>query len=227
MLITLPKLLSPEETTHCRNALEAANWVDGRQTAGHFAAQVKQNQQLALDNPVGQQLGDLILKALSRNQRFIAAALPLRILPPRFNRYTGGGTYGKHIDNAIFHVPELRQQIRSDISITVFLSEPSQYEGGELVIDDNYAQQRIKLAAGDAVVYPGNSLHHVTPVTSGVRLASFFWIQSLVRQANRRQILFDLDQSIQTLASTSSGNSDALERLSGVYHNLLREWSDT
>ena len=172
MLITLPKLLSQDETVHCRNALEAANWVDGRQTAGHFAAQVKQNQQLALDNPVGQQLGDLILKALSRNQRFIAAALPLRILPPRFNRYTGGGTYGKHIDNAIFHVPELRQQIRSDISITVFLSEPSQYEGGELVIDDNYAQQRIKLAAGDAVVYPGNSLHHVTPVTSGVRLAS-------------------------------------------------------
>lgn len=226
MLITIPSLLPPNLVDLCRNALEQADWVDGRRTAGHIAVRAKNNLQLPIDHPVGAQIGEVILQALSTNPLFISAVLPLHILPPRFNRYEDGANYGNHIDNAIFNIPGTQQRLRTDVSTTVFLSDPEDYDGGELIIQDNYGEHSIKLASGDAVVYPGTSLHRVSPVTRGVRLASFFWIQSMVRLDHQRTLLYELDNSIQTLAATNP-NSETLPRFSGIYHNLLREWSTT
>ncbi len=226
MMLKIPDVLSAEQVRQCRQALQQADWVDGRATAGHVAVKAKNNLQLPLDHPVARQLGDFILGALGQNPSFISAALPLRILPPRFNRYEGGGDYGYHIDNAIFGLPDSQQRIRSDISSTLFLSDPDEYDGGELVVQDSYGAHTVKLPAGHMVVYPGASLHRVTPVTRGTRYAAFFWTQSLVREDNRRSLLWELDTAIQRVAQ-SMPEHEAVPQLTGVYHNLIREWSNT
>lgn len=225
MLVTIPELISREQTTECRRVLQQADWIDGRQTAGHVAARLKTNQQLPLDHPDGARLGALITQALSQHPVFMTSALPQRILPPRFNRYEGGGEYGFHIDNAIFQVPGSPQRIRSDISTTVFLSDPDEYEGGELIVQDTYGEQTIKLPAGHAIIYPGTSLHRVAPVTRGVRYASFFWTQSLVRSDTQRALLLEQDVAIQRLIQAGA-DQQVVTQLTGVYHNLLRMWSE-
>ena len=224
MMLRIPALLTPEEVRECRQAMEAADWQDGRTTAGHLAARVKSNLQLPVDSPLAQKMGTLILDKLSRNPLYLSAALPLRVLPPRFNRYEGGGTYGNHIDNALFVIPGTAIKVRTDVSTTVFFSAPDEYEGGELVIEDTFGHQSVKLAAGDAILYPGTSLHRVNPVTQGTRYASFFWTQSLVQSDEQRRLLFDLDQSIQQLTADCPDHP-RLSALSGTYHNLLRMWS--
>lgn len=226
MMLRIPALLTPEEVRECRQAMEAADWQDGRTTAGHLAARVKSNLQLPVDSPLAQKMGTLILDKLSRNPLYLSAALPLRVLPPRFNRHEGGGTYGNHIDNALFVIPGTAIKVRTDVSTTVFFSDPDEYEGGELVIEDTFGHQSVKLAAGDAILYPGTSLHRVNPVTQGTRYASFFWTQSLVQSDEQRRLLFDLDQSIQQLTADCPDHP-RLSALSGTYHNLLRMWSQT
>lgn len=224
MMLRIPALLTPEEVRECRQAMEAADWQDGRTTAGHLAARVKSNLQLPVDSPLAQKMGTLILDKLSRNPLYLSAALPLRVLPPRFNRYEGGGTYGNHIDNALFVIPGTAIKVRTDVSTTVFFSDPDEYEGGELIVEDTFGHQSVKLAAGDAILYPGTSLHRVNPVTQGTRYASFFWTQSLVQSDEQRRLLFDLDQSIQQL-TMDCPDHPRLSALSGTYHNLLRMWS--
>lgn len=226
MLLTIADLLDTTAVSTFRRKLLATDWQDGRETAGHVARSAKANLQLPGDSPLGAELGEQLLAALSRSPQFMAAALPLKVLPPRFNRYEGGGNYGDHIDNAVFSVPGTPHRIRSDLSATVFLSEPDEYDGGELVIHDTYGEQRIKLPAGHMVLYPGTSLHRVTPVTRGVRLASFFWIQSLVREDSQRSLLFQLDEAIREVAATLP-DQPVVARLTGVYHNLLRQWAQT
>lgn len=225
MMLRIPSLLTPDEVRDCRQALEQATWQDGRTTAGSLAVKVKSNLQLPIDSPIAAQLGNLILDRLGRNPLFLSAALPLRVLPPRFNRYEGGGTYGNHIDNALFVIPGTAIKVRTDVSTTVFFSAPEEYEGGELIVEDTYGHQSVKLAAGDAIVYPGTSLHRVNPVTRGTRYASFFWTQSLVKSDEQRRLLFDLDQSIQQLTVDHPDHAK-LSALSGTYHNLLRMWSE-
>lgn len=224
MMIKIPALLSADDLIFCRRALQDARWQNGRETAGHQAIGVKHNQQVALDDPIAQQLGQLILERLGQSPLFIASALPLRVLPPRFNRYEGGGTYGDHIDNALFPMPNSDQYLRTDLSCTLFLSDPQDYDGGELMMAHPDHEVAVKWDAGDMVLYPSTSLHRVNPVTKGTRLAAFFWVQSLVRQPDQRQILFDLDQSIQQV-SQDMPDHHTLPRLTGVYHNLLRQWS--
>jgi PKHD-type hydroxylase len=226
MLLAIPDLLSVEEVRDARARLAAADWQDGRATAGHRAQGVKRNLQLPLDHPLGKALGDLILDRLARTPLFVAATLPLRVLPPRFNRYEGGGQYGNHVDNAIFPLPGSPERVRSDVSATLFLSDPDDYDGGELVIEDTFGAQQVKLPAGHMVVYPGSSLHRVTPVTRGTRYAAFFWTQSLVAADAQRRILFELDGAIQRLAGDHPDHA-SLDALTGVYHNLLRQWSTT
>lgn len=224
MLLRIPALLTPEEVATCRQTLEQAQWEDGRTTAGHLAAQVKKNLQLPLTSNAAQTLGEFILDKLAHNPLYLSAALPLKVLPPRFNRYEGGGTYGNHIDNALFVIPGTATKLRTDVSTTVFFSNPDEYEGGELIVEDTFGQQSVKLAAGDAIVYPGTSLHRVNPVTRGTRYGSFFWAQSLIASAEKRRLLFDLDQSIQAL-SVDCPEHPKISALSGTYHNLLRMWS--
>jgi PKHD-type hydroxylase len=226
MLLRIPALLTPDEVRHCRETLLDAEWQDGKTTAGHLAAPVKRNRQLPLDSAAGQEIGNLILDRLGVNALFMSAALPLKVLPPRFNRYEGGETYGNHIDNAIFSIPGTAIKVRSDVSTTVFFSDPDEYDGGELIVEDTYGRQSVKLPAGDAIVYPGTSLHRVDPVTRGVRLGSFFWTQSLVKSDERRRLLFDLDQSIQQL-SGDLPDDGRIAALSGTYHNLLRMWAES
>lgn len=248
MLITIPNLLGAEHVRQCRQALEAAAWTDGSRTAGHLAARTKANRQLALDDPLGRQIGELIVDKLRQHPVFQSAALPAHVLPPRFNRYEGGEHYGFHIDNAMFRMPDTARMnpasatsrppngrpehqgpasglLRADISTTVFFSDPDDYEGGELIIQDTYGEQRVKLPAGHAVVYPGTSLHRVTPVTRGVRYGSFFWTQSLVRDDRQRGILLQQDIAIQRLIQ-SGADTDTINQLTGVYHNLLRQWTE-
>lgn len=226
MMLQISSVLNGEQLRECQRALANVDWQDGRATAGHVAMQVKDNQQLPLDSPVAESIGKLILQQLNHCHEFISAVLPLKVLPPRFNRYTGGGAYGNHIDNAILGIPNTGDRIRCDVSSTLFLSDPEEYDGGELVVEDSFGQQRVKLPAGHMVIYPGSSLHHVTPVTRGERLAAFFWTQSLVREDHKRTMLRDLDQGIQQVGQTAT-NDEAIARLTGVYHNLLRQWSDT
>lgn len=225
MLLHIPDVLSREQVMQMRAMLDAADWTDGRETVGAQGAQVKRNQQLPDASPLRQQLGQLVLAALARNPLYHAAALPLRTLPPRFNRYQGGGQYGFHVDGAVMALSS-DAQLRSDVSCTLFLSEPDEYDGGELIVNDNYGEHEVKLPAGDLIVYPSSSLHRVTPVTRGARVASFFWVQSLIRDDSRRRLLFELDASIQRL---TQGGADAasLLQLTGVYHNLLRQWAET
>ncbi|MDE1915694.1 MAG: Fe2+-dependent dioxygenase [Sphingomonadales bacterium] len=226
MLLHIPAVLSADELRQIRAVLEAAAWEDGRRTAGHRAQAVKTNQQLPLESGAARELGAIIADRLMRHPTFLSAALPLRSVPPRFNRYAGEGAYGNHVDNAIFPVPGSPLSVRTDLSITVFLCEPESYDGGELIIEDTFGQQAVKLPAGDAVLYPGSSLHRVTPVTRGARLASFFWVQSLVPQDHRRRMLYDLDQSIQRLTGDHPDHA-SVDQLTNIYHNLLREWSIT
>ena len=225
MLLQVPDVLSAEQVAHARRRLDEAEWVDGRVTAGHQSAQVKHNQQLPEDHPVARELGDMIGKSLSANPLFLSAALPLRIFPPLFNRYQGGQSFGNHVDNAIRQAAG-GARMRTDLSATVFLADPSEYDGGELLVEDVYGTHSVKLPAGDMVIYPGTSLHRVNPVTRGARLASFFWLQSLVRDDAQRALLYDLDVSIQRLGRAAPGDA-ALVTLTGCYHNLLRMWSET
>jgi PKHD-type hydroxylase len=226
MLLQIPDLLTPAEIADARRSLAEATWEDGRGTAGHRAALVKNNQQLPLDHPTAKRLGDLIIDRLGQTPLFIASALPLRVLQPRFNRYENSGAYGSHVDSAIFPIPGTALRVRTDISSTLFLSDPDDYEGGELVIEEPFGERRIKLPAGHMIVYPGNSLHHVTPVTSGVRYAAFFWTQSMVRDEQQRRTLYDLDVAIQGLSADHPGHA-SIDGLTSVYHNLLRQWADT
>jgi PKHD-type hydroxylase len=226
LLARIRGILSAEEVSECRKALAAAEWVDGRITAGHRFEHVKRNRQLPELHPTARRLGALILTALERNPLVLSAALPLKILPPLFNRYENGETYGDHVDGSIRPVTGTPHRIRTDVSATLFLSSPGEYEGGELVVSDTYGTHRVKLPAGDLILYPGSSLHRVEPVTHGVRLASFFWIESMVRDEARRTLLFELDTSIQELTAAIP-ESAAIDRLLNVYHNLLRQWADT
>ncbi|TPG10576.1 Fe2+-dependent dioxygenase [Rhodanobacter glycinis] len=226
MLLHIPDILSREQITRMRSALDAADWTDGRETVGAQGARVKRNQQLPDASPLRQQLGHLVLAALAKHPLYHAATLPLRTLPPRFNRYEGGGHYGMHVDGAVMALPVDTGQLRSDVSCTLFLSEPDEYDGGELIVNDTYGEHEIKLPAGDMIIYPSSSLHRVAPVTRGIRVASFFWVQSLVRDDNRRRLLFELDTSIQAL-TRSGADADVLLQLTGIYHNLLRQWAET
>lgn len=226
MLLAIPDLLTPDEVREARAALDAADWEDGRATAGHRAADVKRNLQLPLAHPLARRLGASILDRLAVNPLFVAATLPLRVLPPRFNRYEGGDTYGSHVDNAIFVAPGTDVRVRSDVSATVFLSDPDDYDGGELVVEHSFGEERVKLRAGHMIVYPGSSLHRVEPVTRGTRFAAFFWTQSLVASEPQRRQLFDLDRAIQALAADHPEHA-SIDALTNVYHNLLRQWSGT
>ena len=228
MLLHIPAILSPAQLAEMRAALSSAEWIDGRATVGAQGAQVKRNQQLADGSPLGERLGDAVLAALAANPLFHAATLPARILPPRFNRYEGGGEYGFHVDGAVMGLATgpgmAASQLRSDVSCTLFLAEPREYDGGELIISDTYGEHDVKLPAGDLIVYPSSSLHRVAPVTRGARLASFFWVQSLVRDGEQRRMLLDLDTSIQSLTAAGAEREPVL-RLTNVYHNLLRRWA--
>jgi len=225
MLLHIPDVLSREQVMQMRAMLDAADWTDGRETVGAQGAQVKRNQQLPDASPLRQQLGEVVLAALARNPLYHAAALPLRTLSPRFNRYQGGGQYGFHVDGAVMALSG-DAQLRSDVSCTLFLSEPDEYDGGELIVNDTYGEHEVKLPAGDLIVYPSSSLHRVTPVTRGARVAAFFWVQSLIRDDSRRRLLFELDASIQRLTQTGADAASLLQ-LTGVYHNLLRQWAET
>lgn len=227
MLITIDKVLSQDEVRGFRARLDQAPWQDGALTAGSLARGVKQNQQLADGSELAVALGQHILSRLGSVPLFISAALPNKIYPPKFNRYAGGGTYGLHVDSAVMQIPGTSQSMRSDLSATLFLSEPDEYEGGELEIEDAFGAQAVKLAAGDLVLYPSSSLHRVTPVTRGARIASFFWIESLVADDGARTLLFDLDQAIQGLTPQVPQGDAHLLKLTGTYHNLLRRWAIT
>jgi len=226
MLLTVPHLLSAAQVAEFRKALEAAEWVDGKATAGYLSSRTKDNEQVPEGHPLARRLGNVVLDELDKNALFISAALPLKVLPPLLNRYTGGQSYGGHIDGAVRPIAGTPHRVRTDLSATVFLSDPTEYDGGELMIGEQGAERAVKLPAGDMVLYGGGTIHRVMPVTRGVRLAAFFWVQSMVRDEGRRAILFDLDGSIQQLGRTGADH-DACVRLAGVYHNLLREWADT
>lgn len=226
MLMVIEQVLSAEEVAQFRQYLDNANWEDGQRSAGALASQVKDNEQLNEHSELAISLGNHILKILGNHPQFISAALPQRIYPPRFNRYRGGGRYGVHVDGAVMPIPGTRDVLRSDLSMTLFLCEPDDYDGGELVIEGKFGAQAVKLKAGDMVLYPSSSLHQVLPVTRGERVCSFFWLQSMVRDDGERELLFDLDQSIQSLTQQVGRDSPEVVRLSGVYHNLLRRWAN-
>ncbi|HEY7501968.1 MAG TPA: Fe2+-dependent dioxygenase [Vicinamibacterales bacterium] len=225
MLLHVPSVLTREQVSQARGVLDRAPWIDGRATAGAQSSRAKHNLQLPEDGPLARELGEVILAALQRSPLFMSAALPLKVYPPMFNKYSGGHSFGSHVDNAIRQVPGTPHRVRTDLSATLFLIEPDEYEGGELVVEDTYGVHSVKLPAGDMVLYPSTSLHHVTPVTSGARVASFFWIQSLVRDDARRTLLFDMDTAIQRLVRDAPDHPSAVQ-LTGVYHNLLRQWSE-
>lgn len=210
-----------------RTRLDAAgiDWVDGRATAGHQGAQVKRNQQIAEESAIARELGGAILAALERNPLFISAALPSRVYPPLFNRYEGGMHFGSHVDGAVRVMPGSGMRMRTDLSATLFLSAPEEYDGGELLVEDSYGTHSVKLAAGDLALYPATSLHKVNPVTRGARIASFFWVQSMIRDDAQRTLLFDLDMAIVRLTRDAAGH-EALVSLTGSYHNLLRMWAE-
>jgi len=226
MLLQIPQILGADELAQCRARIDAAAWVDGNVTSGHQAAQAKHNEQVPEESPVAREIGQAILAALGRNQLFFSAVLPRQVYPPLFNRYTGDMNFGNHVDGAVrVHAPTGRR-LRADISATLFLTPPEDYDGGELLVEDTYGVHSVKLAAGDLVIYPATSLHRVTPVTRGSRVSSFFWIESMVRDDARRALLFDMDMAILRLSRDAPGNA-ALVSLTGCYHNLLRMWADS
>ena len=226
MLLHIPEVLTAEQVQHARTLLDKAQWVDGKVTAGYQSGKVKDNLQLPEGCKEAEELGDMIVKSLTQNALFMSAALPLHIFPPLFNRYEGGGNFGTHVDNAIRYVPGTNFRIRTDLSATLFFYDPEEYEGGELVIEDTFGTHNVKLPAGDMILYPSSSLHHVTPVTKGARISSFFWIQSLVRDDAQRTMLFDMDNAIQRLNEDKPEHPSVVQ-LTGIYHNLLRSWSNT
>lgn len=226
MLLHVPQVLNSDELSQIRRLLATADWTDGKVTAGTQSAQVKRNIQLPETSANAEAARDIVLQALSRNGLFFSAALPKKIYPPLFNQYREGMDFGAHIDNAVRTHKISGLHVRTDISCTLFITNPDDYEGGELVIEDTYGHQQVKLPAGDMVLYPGTSLHHVTSVTNGVRLACFFWVQSMVRDDAQRTLLFDMDAAISSLRQ-SVGDTNAVIRLTGNYHNLIRMWADT
>lgn len=225
MLLTIPNLVSPDEVRTIRYKLDAAEWVDGRVTAGHQSFLAKDNMQIPEGTPVAQEIGELILQTLGQNPLFISAALPMKVFPPLFNRYSGGQSFGTHIDNAIRHVKGTSHRVRSDLSATLFFSNPDEYDGGELIVEDTYGIHSVKLPAGHMVLYPSSSLHNVRPVTRGARVSSFFWIQSMIRDDGARTLLFDLDNVAQRI-NMEQPNSPNAVKLTGIYHNLLRRWAE-
>jgi PKHD-type hydroxylase len=225
MLLQIPEVLTVDQVASCRELLEAADWVDGRITAGHQSARAKDNLQIPEDHEHAETLRNTILAALETNSLFMAAALPLKVFPPLFNRYQNGQSFGNHVDNAIRQVTGTPHRVRTDLSATLFFSNPDEYDGGELVVEDTYGVHSVKLPAGHVILYPASSLHHVRPVTRGARLASFFWIQSMVRDDSERTLLFDLDVAIQRLAGDAPEHISVVE-LTSLYHNLLRRWAD-
>lgn len=229
MILRIPDVLTQEQVNQSLELMNNADWVDGRVTAGHQSAKAKDNMQLPEGHPVARQLGDMIVAALGQNPLFLSAAVPLRVFPPLFNRYTGGQSFGTHVDNAIRQIPGTPHRIRTDLSATLFFAGPDEYDGGELNIEDTYGLQSVKLPRGHMVLYPATSLHHVTPVTRGARICSFFWIQSMIRDDTQRGLLFDLDLAIQRLNQAFPDQPAASQtsvQLTGVYHNLLRQWAE-
>ncbi|QDM14733.1 Fe2+-dependent dioxygenase [Tardiphaga sp. vice352] len=228
MLVHIPEVLTAEQVRYCRDLMARANWVDGRITAGHQSAQVKRNLQLPENTPEAQELAEIVLDALGRHPLFMSAVLPKKIFPPLFNRYDAEGemNFGSHVDNAIRTVPGTSVRVRTDVSSTLFLSSPEEYDGGELMVEDTYGTHAVKLPAGDMIVYPGTSLHHVTKVTRGSRIASFFWTESMISDVTRRAMMFDLDMSIIRLNGDHPEHPSVVS-LTSLYHNLLRQWAAT
>jgi PKHD-type hydroxylase len=226
MLLHVPKVLTEAQVAHCRATMADAKWVDGRETSGHLAARVKHNRQVDEATPEAREMGNIIVTALERTPLFMASALPLRVFPPLFNRYEPGMAFGPHVDNAIRELTSSPLRVRTDLSATLFLSAPEEYDGGELVVDDTYGAHSVKLPAGDMILYPATSLHRVNPVTRGARLASIFWVQSMVRDDGERSLLFDLDMAISRV-SEATPDSPGVVALTSCYHNLLRRWADT
>lgn len=225
MMVHIPQVLNPEQVARCRDVMERAAWVDGRVTAGHQSAKVKDNLQLPEGSPQARELGEMVIEALAGNPLFMSSVLPKQVFPPLFNRYDAGMTFGPHVDNAIRAIAGTPMRIRTDVSSTLFISAPEDYDGGELIVEDTYGSHAVKLPAGDMIVYPGTSLHHVTPITRGSRIASFFWTQSMVRDAGQRALLFDLDMSIIGLSRDHPQHVSVVQ-LANVYHNLLRQWTE-
>ena len=226
MLLPIPEVLTSEQVAEARRVLDQAEWVDGKVTAGHQSARTKDNMQLPESHPAARQLGETILTALGQNPLFVSAALPARVFPPLFNRYQGGQSFGTHVDNAIRQVSGTGHRIRTDLSATLFFSQPDEYDGGELIVEDTYGVHQVKLPAGHMILYPSTSLHHVTPVTRGSRLSSFFWIQSLIRDDALRTMLYNLDQSIISLRAALPDHP-ATTQFVGHYHKLLQKWAET
>ena len=227
MMLAIPDLLDAGAVARVRAVVDAGDWADGNATSGHQSALAKKNMQLPEDSPAAREAGRIVLDALGRSPLFIAAALPLKIFPPLFNRYAGGDRFGTHVDNAVRIHRASEFRVRSDLSATLFLADPAAYDGGELVVEDTLGVHKVKLPAGHLILYPASSLHRVEPVTRGARVASFFWIQSMVRDDAARTILFDLDRSIQAIAAERGQDDAEIIRLTGVYHNLLRRWADS
>jgi PKHD-type hydroxylase len=225
MMLHIPKVLGANEVARCRAVMEKGAWVDGRVTAGHQSAKVKNNLQLPENAPEARELGNMVIEAIGRNNLFMSAVLPKQVFPPLFNRYDAGMTFGAHVDNAVRGHAASGQRIRTDVSSTLFISAPEDYDGGELVVEDTYGTHSVKLPAGDMIVYPASSLHHVTPITRGSRIASFFWTQSMVREESKRSLLFDLDMAIVKLG-TDHGEHPSVVELTSIYHNLLRQWAE-
>ena len=224
MLLHIEGVLTPEQVAQCREALAQAAWVDGKVTAGEQSAKAKHNLQIPEDSPVARRMGDLILGALGRNPAFVSAGLPLRVIPPLFNRYDEGMTFGVHVDNAIRFAGPVR--FRTDLSATLFLTDPADYDGGELIVEGAYGEHAVKLPAGDMILYPASSLHRVAPVTRGSRWASFFWAQSMVRSDEQRTLLWNLDNAIQALTLKVGQTDPEVVSLAGTYNNLLRMWAE-
>jgi PKHD-type hydroxylase len=225
MLISIPDVLTAGQVEQARKILHEAEWVDGKVTAGYQSAKAKDNVQIPEHHPAAKQLGEMIVAALGQNPLFLSAALPLRVFPPLFNRYSGGQSFGTHVDNAIRQVPGTAHRIRTDLSATLFFSAPDEYDGGELCVEDTYGTKAVKLPAGHMILYPATSLHHVKPVTRGARVSSFFWIQSMIRDDGQRSLLFDLDLAIQRLSRDHPDHLSAVP-FTGVYHNLIRQWAE-
>jgi PKHD-type hydroxylase len=225
MMVHIPNVLNADQVARCRDVMQRAAWVDGRVTAGHQSEQVKNNLQLPETSPEARELGGMVMDALGRNSLFFSAVLPKEVFPPLFNRYDAGMTFGSHVDNAIRGYLNTPLRIRTDVSSTLFISAPEDYDGGELVVQDTYGTHAVKLPAGDMIVYPGTSLHHVTPITRGSRIASFFWTQSMIRDESKRALLFDLDMAIIRLNRDHPDHQSVVE-LTGIYHNLLRQWTE-
>jgi PKHD-type hydroxylase len=226
VLVHVPKILTDAQVARCRELMERAAWVDGRVTAGHQSAKAKDNLQIPEGSAEAREMGEMIVSALERNPLFITSALPLRVFPPLFNRYEPGMNFGAHVDNAVRQVPGTPFRMRTDLSVTLFISRPEEYDGGELVVEDVYGAHSVKLPAGDLILYPATSLHRVTPVTRGARYASFFWIQSMVRDDGERSLLFDLDMAINHV-NQAVPEHPAMVALTSCYHNLLRRWADS